>query len=171
MCCMIHLFTLSHWLKGLAVSRHFHPHRWTCALLFERSLPPDLVLLARLHFPPLPASHMTDKPPVPLRNREHCQLGQWHTRHINCMNDSKDFQDAESVRSGISHVTSQPGVFPKQLPFEGLLRPSFISQRHTDGPPSIWDTSGITGNVFCTSTSFLFSSVSSGIKCYLEENY
>ena len=31
---------------------------------------------------------------------------------VNCMNDSKDFQDAESVHSGNSHVTSQPGVFP-----------------------------------------------------------
>ena len=30
---------------------------------------------------------------------------------VNCMNDSKDFQDAESVRSGNSHVTSPPGVF------------------------------------------------------------
>ena len=67
---------------------------------------------------------------------------------VNCMNDSKDFQDAESVRSGNSHVTSQPGVFPKHPPFEGLLRPSFISQRQTDGPPNIWDTSGISGNVF-----------------------
>ena len=27
---------------------------------------------------------------------------------INCMNDSKDFQDAESVRTGNSHVTSRP---------------------------------------------------------------
>ena len=44
---------------------------------------------------------------------------------VNCMNDSKDFQDAESVRSGNSHVTSQPGVFSKHPPFEGLLRPSF----------------------------------------------
>ena len=67
---------------------------------------------------------------------------------VNCMNDSKDFQDAESVRSGNSHVTRQPGVFPKHPPFEGLLRPSLISQRHTDGPPIIWDTSGISGNVF-----------------------
>ena len=31
---------------------------------------------------------------------------------INCMNDSRDFQDAESVRSGHSHVTSQPAFFP-----------------------------------------------------------
>ena len=30
----------------------------------------------------------------------------------NCMNDSRDFQDAESVRSGQSHVTSQPVFFP-----------------------------------------------------------
>ena len=44
---------------------------------------------------------------------------------VNCMNDSKDFQDAESVRSGNSHVTSQPGVFRKHPPFEGLLRLSF----------------------------------------------
>ena len=90
---------------------------------------------------------------------------------VNCMNDSKDFQDAESVRSGNSHVTSQPGVFPKHPAFEGLLRPSFISQRQTDGPPNIWDTSGFLRKRFCTSTSFLFSSVSSGIKFYLEENY
>ena len=62
---------------------------------------------------------------------------------VNCINDSKDFQDAESVRSGNSHVTSQPGVFPKHPPFEGLLRPSFISQRQTEEPPNTWDTSGI----------------------------
>ena len=90
---------------------------------------------------------------------------------VNCMNDSKDFQDAESVRSGNSHVTSQPGVFPKHPPFEGLLRPSFVSPRRTDGPPNIWDTSGISGNVFAQSTSFLFSSLSSRIELSLEENY
>ena len=31
---------------------------------------------------------------------------------IHCMNDSRDSQDAESVRSGRSHVTSQPVSFP-----------------------------------------------------------
>ena len=67
---------------------------------------------------------------------------------VNCMNDSKDFQDAESVRSGNSHVTRQPGVFPKHPPFEGLLRPSFISQRQTEEPSNTWDTSGISRNVF-----------------------
>ena len=44
-------------------------------------------------------------------------------------NDSKDFQDAESVRSGNSHVTSQPGVFPKYPPFQGMLRPSYRSDK------------------------------------------
>ena len=31
---------------------------------------------------------------------------------INCTNDSRDSQDAESVRSGHSHVTSRPASFP-----------------------------------------------------------
>ena len=73
---------------------------------------------------------------------------------VNFMNDSKDFMDAESVRSGNSHITSQPGVFPKHPPFEGLLRPSFISQRQTDGSPNIWDTSGTPGNVFAHPQTF-----------------
>ena len=67
---------------------------------------------------------------------------------VNCMNDSKDFTDAESICSGNSHVTSPPGLFPRHPPFEGMLRPSFISQRQTEEPPNIWDTSGISGNVF-----------------------
>ena len=90
---------------------------------------------------------------------------------VNCMNDSKDFQDAESVRSGNSHVTSQPMSFPTHPIPEGMLRPSFVSPRRKEGPPCIWDTHGISGNVFCTSTSFFVSSVSSRIKFYLEENY
>ena len=90
---------------------------------------------------------------------------------VNCMKDSKDFMDAESICSGNSHVTSLPGLFPKHPPFQGMLKPAFISQRQADGPPNTWDTSGISGNVFCPSTSFLVSSVSSRIKFYLEENY
>ena len=67
---------------------------------------------------------------------------------VNCMNDSKDFQDAESVRSGNSHVTSQPMLFPKHPIPEGLLRPLFVSPRRKEGLPDIWDTSGMSGNVF-----------------------
>ena len=40
---------------------------------------------------------------------------------INCMNDSRDFQDAESVRSGHSHVTSQPVSFPPHPVPGGML--------------------------------------------------
>ena len=40
---------------------------------------------------------------------------------VNCMNDSKDFQDAESLRSGNSHVTSRPVSFPP-LPIEPQRR-------------------------------------------------
>ena len=67
---------------------------------------------------------------------------------VNCMNYSKDFQDAQSVRSGNSHVINQQGLFPKHPVFEGMLRPSFVSPRRKDGPPDIWDTPGISGNVF-----------------------
>ena len=67
---------------------------------------------------------------------------------VNCMNDSKDFQDAESVRSGNSHVTSQPMSSPTHPIPEGMLRSSFVSPRRKEGPPSIWDTHGISGNVF-----------------------
>ena len=67
---------------------------------------------------------------------------------LNFMNDSKDFMDAESTCSGNPHVTSPPGLFPRHPPFEGMLRPPFVSPRRRDGPPDIWDTSGFSGNVF-----------------------
>ena len=40
---------------------------------------------------------------------------------INCMNDSRDFKGAESVRSGQSHVTSQPASFPPHPDPGGML--------------------------------------------------
>ena len=67
---------------------------------------------------------------------------------VNCMNDSKDFQDAESIRSGNSHVTSRPVSFPPHPIPEGMLRHSFVTPSRKEGPPSIWDTHGISGNVF-----------------------
>ena len=39
-------------------------------------------------------------------------------------------------------------VFPRHPPFEGMLKPAFISQRQDEEPPNIWDTSSISGNVF-----------------------
>ena len=67
---------------------------------------------------------------------------------VNCMNDSKDFQDAESVRSGNSHGVSRPVSFPPHPIPEGMLRHSFVSRRRREGPPCIWDTHGTSGNVF-----------------------
>ena len=67
---------------------------------------------------------------------------------VNCINDSKDFQDAESVRSGNSHVTSRPVSFPPHPIPEGMLMHSFVSPRRKEGPSSIWDTHGVSGNVF-----------------------
>ena len=61
---------------------------------------------------------------------------------VNCMNGSKNFQDAESIRSGNSHVTSRPVSFPSHPIPEGMLRPSFVSPRRKEGPPCIWDTHG-----------------------------
>ena len=69
---------------------------------------------------------------------------------INCMNDSRDFQDAESIRSGNSHVTSQPVSFPPHPIHGGMLSRSFGMPSRREGPPSIWDTHGKSGNVFAT---------------------
>ena len=66
-------------------------------------------------------------------------------KEVNCMSDC---QDAESVRSGNSHVTSRPVSFtPHPIP-GGMLRQSFVSPSRREGPPSIWDAQGILGNVF-----------------------
>ena len=67
---------------------------------------------------------------------------------IHCMNDSRDFQDAESVRSGHSHVASQPVSFPLHPVIGGMLSRSMGMPSRREGPPSIWDTHGISGNVF-----------------------
>ena len=71
---------------------------------------------------------------------------------VNCVNDSENFQDAESIRSGNSHVTSRPVSFPPHPIREGMSMGmpsrSFAVPSRKEGPPSIWDTHGILGNVF-----------------------
>ena len=67
---------------------------------------------------------------------------------INCMNDSRDFQGAESVRSGHSHVPIQPVSFPPHRVPGGMLSRSLGMPSRREGPPSVWDTHGISGNVF-----------------------
>ena len=74
---------------------------------------------------------------------------------VNCMNDLRDFKDAESVRSGISHVTSRPALLRTYRDPGGMLsRPGGILSRN-DKPPDIWDTHGISGNVFCKSNNLI----------------
>ena len=64
------------------------------------------------------------------------------------MNDSRDFQDAESVRSGLSHVPSQPALLPPCRDPGGMLsRPGGMLSRK-DKPPDIWDSHGISGKRF-----------------------
>ena len=67
---------------------------------------------------------------------------------VHYMNDWRDFKDAESVRSGLSHVPSQPASFPRYRDLGGMRSRSLGMPSRQNGPPSIWDTHGISGNVF-----------------------
>ena len=60
---------------------------------------------------------------------------------VNCMHDSKDFKDAESVRNGLSHVPSQPALLPS------FRDPGEMPSRK-EKPPDFWDTHSFSGNVF-----------------------
>ena len=50
---------------------------------------------------------------------------------VNCVNDSRDFKDPESVRSG-PHVPSQPALLPLDRDPGGLLS-------RDNQPPDIWN--------------------------------
>ena len=62
------------------------------------------------------------------------------------------FKDAESVRSGLSHVPSQPALLSPFRDPGGMLRFSLGMPSRNDKPPDIWDTHGISGNVFANPT-------------------
>ena len=71
---------------------------------------------------------------------------------VNCLNDSRDFKDAESVRSGLSHVPSQPALVTPFRDHDGMRSRSAGMLSRNDKPPDIWDTHGISGNVFVNPT-------------------
>ena len=56
--------------------------------------------------------------------------------------DERNSSNAQ-IRNGDSHVTSRPVSFtPHPIP-GGMLRHSFVSPSRREGPPSIWDTHGV----------------------------
>ena len=67
---------------------------------------------------------------------------------VNCLDDSIDFQDAESVRSGLFHVPRQPALLPLFRDPGGM--PSRLGRMlsRNDKPPDIWDTHGKSGKRF-----------------------
>ena len=83
---------------------------------------------------------------------------------VNCMNDSKDFQDAESVRSGNSHVTSRTSVFPTSSDtgrdVEAFFRIAAPQRRAAQHLGHTWKI----GKLFRKSTCIFISSLSSRIE-------
>ena len=81
---------------------------------------------------------------------------------INCINDSRNFQDPKSIRSGQSHVTSRPVSFPPHPIPEGMLSRSFgVPQRRA--AKRLGHTCFV-GKRFCKSSCVLFSTSSAGIE-------
>ena len=83
---------------------------------------------------------------------------------INCMNDSKDYQDAESIRSGNSHVASRPVSFPTSSnswrnakPFYRNAEPQRRTAKHLGHTWKIRKR-------FCKSRCVIFSTLSAGIE-------
>ena len=64
------------------------------------------------------------------------------------MTDSRDFKDAQSVRSRPSHVPSHTAFFPPVRDPGGMLSRSLGMPSRNNGPPDIWNSQGISGNVF-----------------------
>ena len=80
------------------------------------------------------------------------------------MNDSRDFQDAESARSGQSHVTSQPVFFPPFRDPGGML-----SRSPGNAEPQQWAAKYLghawyIGKRFCQSSSVFFSTLSARVE-------
>ena len=58
---------------------------------------------------------------------------------VDCLNDSRDFEDVEA-RSGLSHVPSQPALLPPFRDPDGMLSRSVGTPSRKDEPLNIWDT-------------------------------
>ena len=83
---------------------------------------------------------------------------------INCMNDSRDFQDAESVRSGHSHVASQHVSFPPHPVPGGMPSRSVGMPNRKEGPPIYLGHTWCVGTRFCKSNGVFFSTFSARVQ-------
>ena len=80
------------------------------------------------------------------------------------MNDSRVLKDAESARSGLSHVPNQPALLPLYRDPGGMPYLSVGMPSRYDKPPDIWDTHGKIGKRFCESTGVFFSTLSARVQ-------
>ena len=83
---------------------------------------------------------------------------------VNCMNDSRDFRDAESVRSGLSHVTSQPVSFPPHPDPGGECFAVLLECRAVKMGRQAFGTRMVYRERFCTSRCVIISTLSAGIE-------
>ena len=83
---------------------------------------------------------------------------------INCMNDSRDFQDAESVRSGNSHVTSRPVFFSHRPDPFGNAKPFYRNAEPQRRAAKHLGHTCYIGKRFCTSSCVFCSTSSAGIE-------
>ena len=75
---------------------------------------------------------------------------------INCMNDSRDFQDAESARSGKIPRCQSTSVFPTSSRSWWNAKPfSWNAEPQQWAAKYFWDTHGTSGNVFANPTASL----------------
>ena len=86
---------------------------------------------------------------------------------FNCMNDSRDFQDAESVRSGQSHVASQPAFFPPFRDPGGMQSRSLEMPSRNDKPPKYWGHAWYIGKRFCKSNGVFFITLTGGFNPWI----
>ena len=81
---------------------------------------------------------------------------------INFMNDSKEFQDAESLRSGNFHVTSRPVSFPPHPIPEGMVSRSSVVPSRREAAKHLGHM--VYRKTFCKSRGVIISSLSSRIE-------
>ena len=71
---------------------------------------------------------------------------------VNCMNDTRDFKDAESIRSGLSHVPSQPALFPLPRDPGEIAKPQKSAARNLE-------FAGYIGKRFCKPMEVFFDTL------------